>query len=614
MADDEGPTGTLTTGSLLACSQGKVPKEDFIVQVLSGRKNTSGRVQVVVHDVKHKMECLLDSKFSSCWGKSEEGGIIDGTILQFNSGKINPIGGLSVLLGDNMEILQTKCEAILDAGQTPADLSKPKGASKPKGSFGNRSGFGGNSAFGARPGARGGNAFGANRGGGGGGGGGKKYHPVKSLNPFMKDFQIKVRVTHKQDVRTWKNAKGEGKLFNVNLLDKEGTEIQGTAFNEAVDALYPAFEVGKCYIIRKARVKISNKRFTHIKHDYQLDLNVDTEVADAAEDQDIKSHHFEFKKISETSEMKDRTFVDLIGVCTGHGEIQNFTSKAGKELTKLSFTLADNSSAAIDCTLWGDSAKSFDPAAVLNKVVALQAAKVSEYNGRSISVNTIVIEPDIPETQELKSWYSQNQGNMGSIKALTTSRGGGKNDPPIPAIDCKGKGMSGETEYFNCVLTVGFIPIKDDRDPWYKACPSPAPADANQRKCMKKVVEAGDGTWRCEGCDQDFTEYIPRWILRMTAMDHTDSLWLSSFNDVVDNLIGCSAKEAESMKENDRAGYDALFTDAVFKMYNFRLRAKMDNWNDQDRQRIDILSAEEVNISENCNRLINRTKELLRSS
>jgi replication factor A1 len=53
---------------------------------------------------------------------------------------------------------------------------------------------------------------------------------------------IKARVTAKSPVRTWANARGEGKLFSLDLIDESG-EIRATAFKEQCDKFYDMIEV-----------------------------------------------------------------------------------------------------------------------------------------------------------------------------------------------------------------------------------------------------------------------------------------------------------------------------------------------------------------------------------
>lgn len=65
------------------------------------------------------------------------------------------------------------------------------------------------------------------------------YMPIKALNAFASDWKIKARVTKKGDMRTWNNAKGTGKLMNIDLVDREGTGIQATFFNEQAERFYP---------------------------------------------------------------------------------------------------------------------------------------------------------------------------------------------------------------------------------------------------------------------------------------------------------------------------------------------------------------------------------------
>ena len=65
------------------------------------------------------------------------------------------------------------------------------------------------------------------------------FIPIANLSPSLRwDWRIKARVTKKGEKRTWKNDKGEGYLINVDLIDEEGTQIQGTLFKEIADKYF----------------------------------------------------------------------------------------------------------------------------------------------------------------------------------------------------------------------------------------------------------------------------------------------------------------------------------------------------------------------------------------
>lgn len=46
-------------------------------------------------------------------------------------------------------------------------------------------------------------------------------------------------------MRTWSNAKGEGRLFSIDILDEEGSEIRGTFFKEDADKWFDVVQEGK---------------------------------------------------------------------------------------------------------------------------------------------------------------------------------------------------------------------------------------------------------------------------------------------------------------------------------------------------------------------------------
>lgn len=101
--------------------------------------------------------------------------------------------------------------------------------------------------------------------------------PIEGLSPYQNNYTIKARVIQKSDIKTWANAKGEGKLFNCTFADESG-EIRATAFNTAVDTLFDKIEEGKVYWVSKARIQLAKKKFSNVQNDYEMSLDGHTEI------------------------------------------------------------------------------------------------------------------------------------------------------------------------------------------------------------------------------------------------------------------------------------------------------------------------------------------------
>lgn len=438
--------------------------------------------------------------------------------------------------------------------------------------------------------------------------GGQPCTPIHGLNMWLSRWTIKARVTSKSDMRTWDKAdKGgsKGKLFSVDLLDKEGGQIRATMFNDAADKFFAILQEGKVYTFTKGNLKPANKQFTRIRNEYEITFNADAEIEYAGnDDAEIEHQVFDFKSIEEIQQLPKDSYCDTIGIVYAVSQLNKINARAtGRELLKREVQLVDHNMLGIDVTLWAEQAEKWNEQkleAGTGVVLAIKNCRVSEFGGGK-SLNSsfgsqLFVNPSIRECMALQSWWaSHREGSFDNIskKAGGVGQGSG-NFKTLADIKDQQLGCKKDPDYFVVRATVTFIKKEqmDKKPPWYKACPNPA----GNPECKNKMVKGGeDGQgWHCVTCDRTNPTYIPRYILSLLVCDATGSQWLNAFNEVGEFLLKKTAKELEDVwngGEERAQEYDAVFQAANFRTYNFRCRAKTEQREDQMRARVHVLVA-----------------------
>ena len=405
-------------------------------------------------------------------------------------------------------------------------------------------------------------------------------YPIEGLSPYAHKWTIKARVSHKSDIRTWHKQNSEGKLFSVNLLDESG-EIKATGFNEQCDQFYELFQEGSVYYISNpCRVQLAKKQFSNLPNDYELTFERDTVIEKCEDATEVPQVRYNFTNIFALQEIEKDSTIDVIGVLKDVAEVTQIVSRTTqKPFDKRELTLVDDSGYSVRLTIWGKTATAFD--ASPEAIVAFKGTKVGDFGGRSLSLlssGSMAIDPDIPEAHKLKGWYD-SQGRMDSFASHSNMAGagaaGGQKDPLKTVAQVKEEqlGMSSENpDYFSTKGTIVYI--KQDTFS-YPACLSEG--------CNKKVTDMGDGTWRCEKCDINHPKPEHRYIMSLNVNDHTGQLWLSCFDDVGRLVMGMTADQLMELKENDTALMEKAFEEANCKAFTFKIRAKMDSFQDQQR-------------------------------
>jgi len=429
--------------------------------------------------------------------------------------------------------------------------------------------------------------------------------PIASLTPYQNKWTIKARVTSKGDIRTWNKSTGSGKLFSFDLMDDSG-EIRVTAFNEQCDRFYEVAQAGQVFYIANCTVKSANKQYSRLNNDYELSAkdSFSMEPVQDASDVPVVSYNLhriaDLEQIAQSTGREDVNLSDVMGVCKSYGEVQNITSRNGKELTKREIVLMDSSQAEVTLTLWGDTAVKFDGSS--QPVVAVKNARVSSYNGCTLSGGDVMIDPDIAASHELRGWW-QAEGRNISGKSLTTQGGGrggsGGNEKLIAEVKQEGLGMNSDKgEYYSTTATISFFQ-KDKA--LYKSCGSPQPEG---RLCQKKVTECGGDMYRCEKCGTEKASFAWRIMLQMNLADCTENTWASCFQETAEKILDIKAEELGRLQTEAEEEYNQVFAKACFKSYAFRMRVKADTYNDETRLKHSVVDANELEWASYNKRLI----------
>uniref|UniRef100_A0A1J3HJW8 Replication protein A subunit n=2 Tax=Noccaea caerulescens TaxID=107243 RepID=A0A1J3HJW8_NOCCA len=546
-------------------------RPEIVVQVVD-LKAVGNRYTFNANDGKMKIKAMLPATLTSdiISGKIQNLGLI--RLLGYT---VNEIPGKS----EEKYVLVTKCEAV-----SPALDSEIKSELKSKQEFVAKSASQiineqrGNAAPAARMAMT------------------RRVHPLVSLNPYQGSWTIKVRVTNKGVMRTYKNARGEGCVFNVELTDEEGTQIQATMFNAAAKKFYDIFHTGKVYYISRGSLKLANKQFKTVQNDYEMTINENSDVEEARnEEMFVPQTKFNFVPIDELGAyVNQKELIDVIGIVQSVSPTMSIRRRNDNEMIpKRDITLADESKKTVVVSLWNDLATGLGQElldmADKHPVVAIKSLKVGDFQGVSLSTisrSNVVINPDSPEATKLKSWYD-SEGKETSMSAIGSGMSPSANNGSRSMYSdrvCLSHFTSnpslGEEKpvFFNTRAYISFI--KPDQTMWYRAC----------KTCNKKVTEAMDSGYWCEGCQKKDEECSLRYIMAVKVSDSTGETWFSAFNDEAEKIIGCSADELNKLKseEGEVNEFQTKLKEATWSAHLFRVSVSQQEYNSEKRQRITV--------------------------
>ncbi|GAX27362.1 replication factor A1 [Fistulifera solaris] len=602
-----------------------------IVQVVSLKQvgNSNDRYRAVLSDGIHFVQGMLSKQLTSMVHAGE---LRDNSIVQLQECLKNEVSGRLVIILLNLRVLDNPGQRIgapidiepsLKSGQLPSaqpmhaqPLAQPlynstnsapmannyvKRENKPAIGSPNRG-----NPYGAATSPRGDNPYGSST--------SQRYQPpiersmnvdgttitpIAGLNIYNSRWTIKARLTTKSDVRTWSNAKGEGSLFSIELLDNSGVDIRGTFFKEGVDKFYNMLIPGKVYRISGGRLKVANMQYNTCKSSFEITFDQNTEIHLDDDDGAIAAAHYDFVKIGDLEHVEPNKSVDVLAIVKSVGDVSHIVSKkTGQEMGKCDLILVDDSGTEITLTVWREKAETAPRDFANHPVVAFRRARLSEYGGRSLSAGASTdINPQIPEAQQLVRWW-QTVGSTGAATRSLSARSGGGGQVAslverknIEAIREENLGHINvdKGDYIAFKGTITFFKKDREGGAWYPAC-----ANAGEPcKNRFKVTPTTDGQWQCDKCHNTYGNCVRRWIFSGVVEDSTSSTWVSFFNEQAETLLGVTADEAflHSHPEGsfDQNAYDSLYAPALFSDWVFRCRVKNELVNEENRVKTSVV-------------------------
>mmetsp|Transcript_20556 Transcript_20556/g.41748 ORF Transcript_20556/g.41748 Transcript_20556/m.41748 type:complete len:654 (-) Transcript_20556:124-2085(-) len=445
---------------------------------------------------------------------------------------------------------------------------------------------------------------------------GQPITPISGLNMYSNRWTIRAKITEKSDIRTWSNAKGEGSLFSITILDTSGVDVKCTFFKEAVDKFYGMLEEGRIYTFSGGRLKVANMQYNKCKSQFEITFDQNSEIhLDTSGEAGNIQEQYDFVKIANLENIEPNAIVDVLGVVKHVGEVATIMSKkSGKELTKCELLIEDDSGADVKLTVWGDTAQNAPVKFQNNPVVAFKRARVSDFGGRSLSGSGFAINPQIPEGHQLMNWWGLHGNKNQNTRSLSSAGGGSRGVDPfdsrktVGAIKQEQLGYGEKPDWLTFKATITFLKREKQGDDgaWYTACANAGDPCKN----MYKATQTSDGNYHCDKCQQTFPNCVRRFIFSGTVADDTSTSWVSVFNEQAETLFGGVTADELWRKcceeSSDRDLYDSTFLKTTYKEYIFKCKVKQEQVGDETRVKTSLTSVQPIDY-------VQESRDLLRA-
>ncbi|CAI4224683.1 unnamed protein product [Auanema sp. JU1783] len=415
--------------------------------------------------------------------------------------------------------------------------------------------------------------------------------PIKMITPYVNKWRICGQCTNKEELRDIKSKNGEMKVFNFDLTDHNGDSIRLASFGDTAIRVHGIVQKDCSYYISGGTVKQANRAWNTTGHDYELTLRNDTEIVPCQDNVKLPPISLKACPLDRLVQHKDQN-IDILAVVDKMDPLNDFVSRAGKNMTKRDIHLIDGTGTIVQLVLWGEQARSMDENAP-GQVIGIKGCMVKEWNG-SISLSAmggskIELSPNLPGVSELIQWHHNERPKI-EAKTLTSNGSGldsfARDFKLIGAACALQLGNEPDQPTGRYITMKAMVTNTRAENAIYTACPNEG--------CQKKVIQL-DSQYRCEKCNTTSDNFKWNYMANMEVTDCTGSIWVTLFGKSAEKVLGRTANELGELKEGDTDAYNAVFEQIRFKYHNWRIRAKPETYNDETKMRYSVVDVTDVN-------------------
>ncbi|XP_053200394.1 replication protein A 70 kDa DNA-binding subunit-like [Panonychus citri] len=394
--------------------------------------------------------------------------------------------------------------------------------------------------------------------------------PIKELTLYSVNWCILGKVVNKTQLKTFENSRNAGKYFSFVMADNT-SEIKITAFGDQCDKYFDQIMEQKNYKIKYGTIKDTNKTYSTINHDYEININSSTVIVESPENITIVETNL--AKLNSIPDHQIGTIVDVIGIIKYCEDANTITTKDNKTKTKRDITIMDDTATSITITLWEAEANNYNP--IPSNIIMARKLRIISYQGLKLSTTaatTITINPQIPESDQLRNWYQQHNTNEPIQLSSALYQHSYLYKINYEEI----------TKLANLTLTTNVIATITAilQSTFYNACPNTI--------CKKKVEKP-----YCENCKANIIMQR-KMVLTMKLTDATCSIYVKVFDEEIQKLLHINANDLEQLSLNDKNKYNLKINTIILTKWSFKIKSTINTYNETTSISNKIISLDEI--------------------